>query len=478
MKNVLIIAFFLQLGFLSFSTEEVFSQEITAEDQEWLSQVGSLRFSEVDWIPLSYTADYPEYRGIIADYLHILSEATGLELEFIQSGTWQEVLDKFGSRDIDLIPALGSEDYVGTEVLLTDSYISFPLVIVTKPDKGFISNTSELEEKLVGVGEGYTSYNFLKNNYPDIELVTTDNVVEGLRLVDKGKIDAFVGHLAVVRYIIENSSLDLRIAGKTEYVFEHRIGLPPEHARTVSIFNKVLARITPEEHNRIYNKWIRIHTDRVDYSLVWKILFAAFVIIAGIFGWNRWIMAEKRRIQGLLNDLETLKHQLVIKNEKLKRLAVTDKLTGLYNRIKLDEVLDSEIVRHVRFDGYFGIILLDIDHFKAVNDSYGHPIGDEVLISISHLLLSHIRKTDILGRWGGEEFLIICPGTDCKGAELLAEKLRYKIESYDFSQVPSCTASFGVSSIRENDDLKQLLSRADEALYAAKKSGRNQVAIR
>ena len=227
-------------------------------------------------------------------------------MEYVQSSTWREVLDKYGSWDIDLIPALGPDDCIGREIIRTDPYISFPLVIVTGPDIDFICSTTKLEGKRVGVGEGYTSYHFMKNNHPQIELVTTDNVLEGLRLLDKGSIDAFVGHLAVVRDGVEKSRLNLHIAGKPEYVFEHCMGLPQEHARTVAIFNKVFEGMTAEDHSRIY---------------------------------NRWIDMERKRIKGLLEDLEILRVKLEERNDELKRLAITDKLTDLYNRFKLDEAL-------------------------------------------------------------------------------------------------------------------------------------------
>lgn len=437
----------------------------------------SLRFSEVDWEPLSYVADYPEYKGVIADYLQILTETTGIEMEFIQSRTWEEVLEKFRNKEIDLIPALSLKDMIGTEVILTDPYISFPLVIASRPDIDFISNTHELEGKRVAVGKGYTSYNFLKNNYPDIELFTTDSVIEGLRLLEKGSIDAFVGHMAVVMDAIKNSRLNLHIAGKTEYVFEHRIGLPPEHAQTVAIFNRVLAGITPEEHNRIYNSWIKMNTDSADYSLVWKILTASFIIIILIFVWNRKISAEKMHIQSLLRDLETLKNQLELKNDELEKFAITDQLTGLNNRFKLDNALENELSRYARFQHPFGIILMDIDHFKDVNDSYGHATGDKILVCIASLLQFNIRKTDILGRWGGEEFLIICPEIDIEGMEKLAEKLRQVIESYDFPEAHSVTMSFGVSSYRKGDELTHLFKRSDDALYQAKNNGRNRVVL-
>jgi polar amino acid transport system substrate-binding protein len=478
MKKAQIIRIFLLcLAALALFSERSFSLDLSPEEKLWLHNLPPLRFSEVEWEPLSYTSDYPAYKGLIADYLEIICNATGIRMDFILSETWQEVLDRFKNKEIDLIPALALEDDVQTEVLFTDPYTSFPLVIVTRPGMDFIAYTHELEGKKVGVGKGYTSHNFMKNNYPTIELITTANVPEGLQLLSKGRIDAFVGHLAVVMDAIRKSGLDLRIAGKTEYVFEHRMGLPPEHAQTVAVFNKVFAHISPEEHNRIYNKWIRIKMDQTNYSMAWKILIGTGILIAGTAYWNRKLSSEKKRIQQLLNDLNALKVQLEEKNSELNKLAVTDQLTGLYNRLKLDETFRYEADRSAACSHSFGIILMDIDYFKDINDQYGHQTGDRILVCISKLVLSSIRKTDILGRWGGEEFLIICPEIDENGIMKLAEKLKNTIETYSFPEIRTCTASFGLSLYQKNEDIAQLMKRADDALYMAKKTGRNKAVL-
>jgi diguanylate cyclase (GGDEF)-like protein len=120
-------------------------------------------------------------------------------------------------------------------------------------------------------------------------------------------------------------------------------------------------------------------------------------------------------------------------------------------------------------------VLLDIDHFKSVNDKYGHPVGDQVLVDVARLLAEGTREVDVVGRWGGEEFLIICPDTTFDGAMAAAEKLRELISNHSFSVVGSKTASFGVATVRTNDTIPALMARADSALYLCKANGRNCV---
>jgi len=163
------------------------------------------------------------------------------------------------------------------------------------------------------------------------------------------------------------------------------------------------------------------------------------------------------------------------KNEELETLHITDSLTGLYNRHKLDWELLSEINRADRFEYSFGVILLDIDYFKSVNDTYGHLVGDDVLIDLAKILKENTRQTDIVGRWGGEEFLIIVPKADEEGIKKLAETLRAAIENHIFNLVKTKTASFGVTLFIDNDCIDTMIARADKALYVAKEQGRNQV---
>jgi diguanylate cyclase (GGDEF)-like protein len=153
----------------------------------------------------------------------------------------------------------------------------------------------------------------------------------------------------------------------------------------------------------------------------------------------------------------------------------TDALTGLHNRMKLDEALEDETNRARRYHSGFAIIMLDIDNFKKVNDTYGHLAGDEVLKRVADLIKESLRKTDTPGRWGGEEFLVLLPQQDGSSARIVAEKLRVAIEAADFPDFGVITASFGVTDLTPDDTVATLVKRADEALYRAKELGKNRV---
>lgn len=167
--------------------------------------------------------------------------------------------------------------------------------------------------------------------------------------------------------------------------------------------------------------------------------------------------------------------ELTQKNLALQELSVTDKLTQMPNRLKLDEQFNFNLQSSERYQNNFSIILLDIDHFKQVNDTFGHQAGDDVLVSLAKILKNNLRNTDMVGRWGGEEFLILCPNSNLEMSVVLASKLRKLIEDHPFDVVEKITASFGVTTFRKNDTETIMLARADEALYEAKEQGRNIV---
>jgi len=162
---------------------------------------------------------------------------------------------------------------------------------------------------------------------------------------------------------------------------------------------------------------------------------------------------------------------------ELERLSVTDKLTGLLNRSRLDTVLQQEIERHHRSGQPLTLVMCDIDYFKRINDQHGHLTGDRVLQDIAGLLTGNMRQSDICGRWGGEEFLIVCPDTASEAATVISNKLRTIIAAARLSKQLQLTMSFGIATLLPGETAEQLLHRADDALYQAKRNGRNRLEV-
>lgn len=188
---------------------------------------------------------------------------------------------------------------------------------------------------------------------------------------------------------------------------------------------------------------------------------------------------NRREIEEILEFLKdrTKQHFLVDEElfRSLEQLASTDLLTSAWNRRHFQSVVEGEIHRSTRYGHPVSLLLLDIDHFKKVNDTFGHPVGDQVLREVANCIRSTIRLSDSLTRWGGEEFLVLMPNTGLSSSTALAERVRECIATHTFDGIGTVTASIGVAEYISSNSLDQWVDRADRAMYRAKDKGRNQV---
>jgi len=190
--------------------------------------------------------------------------------------------------------------------------------------------------------------------------------------------------------------------------------------------------------------------------------FIALSLMALIYEYQRW----------QAHEAATVIHQ------KLKKSSLQDPLTSLLNRRASNDVMEKEHASYLRHKKGFSIIMIDLDLFKKINDTYGHTVGDQVLVAVANELSHNTRLNDYVVRWGGEEFIIILPDTEKQQAIEVAESLRASIQSLDLAHIglpETFTASFGVQSIQDSKDVDDLIIQADKKLYLAKQQGRNRV---
>ncbi|KAA8984272.1 sensor domain-containing diguanylate cyclase [Halospina sp. K52047b] len=182
-----------------------------------------------------------------------------------------------------------------------------------------------------------------------------------------------------------------------------------------------------------------------------------------------------------VTDSATAKLRMERSNARLQQQSQSDGLTGLLNRCAWESLLASEFERFRRYGSIGTLLMLDIDHFKPINDTWGHQAGDDVIRAVSGMISERLRQTDIAGRYGGEEFAVILPETDIGGGEILGERLRQSISTMEVTTeagIIQCTISLGVAQVSSTmGDHHQWLSLVDKALYAAKDNGRNQIAL-
>ncbi|WP_172152779.1 MULTISPECIES: GGDEF domain-containing protein [Pseudomonas] len=212
-----------------------------------------------------------------------------------------------------------------------------------------------------------------------------------------------------------------------------------------------------------------------DHSLLYQVLGGALLalLLLGAVALRFARLTRKLRLE--VKRRQQAEQELRSSNLQLERLANTDRLTGQWSRLKIEELAHNEIKRAERYDFPLALVFLDIDRFKSVNDQYGHDVGDCVLTGVAHRIKSHLRDSDSLCRWGGEEFIILMPHTDLDQACLIAEKLRGLLAAEPLTGTIGVTGSFGVAQWQPGQGLGELVHCADLMLYRAKKLGRNRV---
>ncbi len=194
------------------------------------------------------------------------------------------------------------------------------------------------------------------------------------------------------------------------------------------------------------------------------------VILANNFKLNKEIIDK-------INKISVTRNSLLEMNHELKKKAYYDNLTNVFNRNKFNELLEREMARAKRYKINLSFAIFDIDHFKHVNDNFGHLVGDRVLVEFSSLIAKNIRKSDVFARWGGEEFVLLMPETSALDAKKVAEKIRNIIANNVFEIVNTITCSIGISEYTDNMLISKLITDSDDALYFAKENGRNQTVL-
>ncbi len=275
---------------------------------------------------------------------------------------------------------------------------------------------------------------------------------------------------------------------------ENRSGRLPEEARKKSFFE-----LFPE----VDEQWFRRKVENVatlgtPSFTVWEqrpylLRFKNYQPITGLedFMYQNTTLLPLKGLGGCIEqicliiydvtDVATNRRQLQAANQELQRLSSTDRLTGLFNRGHWEEMLRQEYARHCRYERNAALVMFDIDHFKKINDTYGHQAGDAVIQQTAEIIRTSMRDADTAGRYGGEEFVVLLPDTDSEGALSVAERLRQSIEAHEVNYEGHSirfTVSLGIADLSQPiSGYAQLIERADNALYASKSAGRNRVTV-
>ena len=210
--------------------------------------------------------------------------------------------------------------------------------------------------------------------------------------------------------------------------------------------------------------------------MLWKLMPQALSIPSNAMLQERNEELMQARAE-LLESNRLLEQRVMERTRELELLATQDPLTDLNNRREIMRLANIELLRSQRYSSSFSVLMIDIDLFKAINDMHGHPFGDSVLFNAADAMKKTSRVTDMIGRYGGEEFLILCPNTDTNEAEDLAERIRIAVESLELDHSTRITCSIGIAAYNNEQSVEDVIAKADEALYIAKNNGRNCVQV-
>ncbi len=459
---------------------------LTNAEKAYLEKQPNITFcANPDWMPLEKIGEGGKHEGMVADYLGLMADRIGISLTLVQTDSTAQSLEYAKSRRCDIMSAAFETPEAARQLNFTKPYLRLPLVIAIQEDSLFVDGLKSLDQQTIAVPSGYGLLKKLQRDYPRLQVIEVPSITDGLRQVEEGRIFGMIGAIAPIGHAIRKDRfIDLKIGGRLDEDWKLAIAVRNDTPELLSMFNKATDYITEEERSKVFQRWVAVKFEQqVDYHLVWKLVAAVLAIMLAIVLWNWKLARLNHRLKtemGLRHkveqQLQNANNELSRKNNELSVLSTTDKLTGLANRRYIESQLDTVLESQQSERNPFSVMLLDIDHFKQINDQYGHLLGDEVLKSIARILENNTRDTDRIGRWGGEEFMIILPNTSAALAYRLAEKLRTAIAAEQFEDVDHVTASIGlVDSSIPGETARQLVLKADNALYCAKKAGRNRV---
>lgn len=433
---------------------------LTKSEKEYLNSKHSLKICiDPFWYPIEFMKD-GKISGITSDLKRYFEEKIQINIDVVPTNNWNESLDFIKDKKCDIISSISPSYDRMSYLNFTKPILTLPIVVTTQKDKPFLRDISLLKNEKIAILKGHFIAEYIKDYFPYLKIVEVASMNEGLYLVEQGEVYGYIDNALVLSSTIQKEfSNSLKIGFRFDILDEISIGTRNDEPILNDIFSRLVDDLDETKKQEFLNNWTII-TEQVGWFSLKEIIFLV-IFTTTIFG-------------GLIFYQRKLK----ILNKKLNELYLTDKLTGLYNRFKIDKELFSQKDNIDRNDSYScGLMLLDIDYFKSINDTLGHLVGDCILKDISKLLKNNLRKTDIIGRWGGEEFLIILPFTSKDIAKRIAENLRALIEENNFSYKMNrkITISIGVTEFSKSKSVEDTLLLVDNLLYKAKENGRNRV---
>lgn len=457
-----------QDGYYKISAKKV---QLTKNEQAFLSNTPIVKVGiNKSWRPVEFIDENGDMQGINADVLNLISQKTGVKFSFHSYDNWSEMLQALQNKEIDILGSATESNERKKSISFTDSYWDMPWVVIHQRKRNNSLKFNDFYGKELAIVKGYHLASIIQQNHPNIMLKIVDNHEEGIKAVQEGRVEGLIENIASASELIRRESLiTIYMSVVDEFNNDkNSFAIRKDWPELTSIINKALNTISERDRQVIYEKWFGINLETgfdkdVVLRLSAQIGVIIIIVIVIIIVWNRRLYVEIQTRKSL--------------EEKMKHMATHDELTGLANRVLLKDRINTAINFHQRQSLQMALLFIDLDGFKSVNDTYGHDVGDELLIQVAKKLAQCVRKSDTIVRFGGDEFVLLLTGLhNQEEAAFIAEKvLKFVQQPFQLS-IAEASIGCSIGIAMYPDDAKtdtDLLKEADRLMYAVKAAGKN-----
>ncbi|MCE9778114.1 diguanylate cyclase domain-containing protein [Shewanella algae] len=457
------------------SDDHVYSRDqsrlpLTQAELGYLESLPELKVGYLkDWPPFEFKDEQGQFAGINADVMTRVAQQLGLKLLPVAFDEWRDLLKALGSGEVVMAASLAARDEQHAALAFSDGYWPSPWAMVSTVDHLNLYSLGQLNGQRVAIVEGYQLAGELMAKSQGISPVLVPGMREGLEAVNLGRADLFIDKVVSLASALSTGqypALKMNLITDMADQKSH-IGVTPGYKPLVPLINRVISGIDDSQRQRIHEKWVgTVITDKSQQYKEWLGYFLLALLIA------LFIVLLVLQLNRRLSREMSLRREAEL---KMKHLANHDPLTGLPNRALLDDRLEQAFLQHAREQERFAVLFLDVDGFKAINDTYGHEVGDRMLVQVTQRLAAVIRKSDTLVRFGGDEFVVILNRIQdfdavCQVADNLIQSLAGPLKWQNISVQLSLSVGISVYPV-DGDNAIELLKRADQLMYRAKESG-------
>ncbi len=444
---------------------------LSPQEKAWLKQDKKIKVGVVkNWRPMEFIDNNGELAGINIDIFKLIAKRADLNFNFVVYDSWAKLSKALKDKKIavsgSISPTLEREKYLN----FTKAYWQLPWAIIHNKKLDSFSQLKDFYGKKLATVKDYEVIDDIRSKYPQISLILVDTAQDGFLALQQGKVDGVLEPLITASELLKQED---SVVFKTSVVDDLAVGsshiaVRKDWPELRSILDKGLISIQKSEKQHIYEKWFNININtgfnkNVVLRVALQIGIIILIVIVVIVIWNRRLYQEVNRRKVL--------------EEKMKHMATHDELTGLANRALLKEQLANLIGLHQRQNLQLAVLFIDLDGFKSINDTYGHDVGDELLIQLAQRLKDNIRTSDTLVRFGGDEFVLLLTGLNFgQEAAFIAEKILQLLKTpFKLSATTTCIGcSIGIALYPDDGTTdSELLKVADTLMYKVKAQGKN-----